>query len=263
MAKGRDAHRGLARRSPSRAPVERHSRGQRSQPHRPLLRNDPHQYDELAGEWWKPDGAFAMLHWIAKERAALVPLATRPAPVLLDLGCGGGLLAPYVQPAGYRHVGVDISTSALELAQEHGVVCARADVTRLPFPDASFDVVVAGEILEHVVDHAGTLAEACRVLRPGGHLVLDTIANTRRARLVAVWLAERIPRWAPRGIHDPKLFVDRQELVASCARCGVRVTLSGLRPSLRQVLRPTVANRHRMVSSRSTAILFQGLGRKT
>lgn len=66
---------------------------------RVLPPNDPRQYDDLAGEWWRPDGAFAMLHWLARARAALVPPAARPDAVLVDLGCGAGLMAP-TWPAG-------------------------------------------------------------------------------------------------------------------------------------------------------------------
>jgi 2-polyprenyl-6-hydroxyphenyl methylase/3-demethylubiquinone-9 3-methyltransferase len=66
------------------------------------VRNDPAQYDDLASQWWDPRGTFAMLHWLARARADLVPQATRPGAVLVDMGCGGGLLAPHVARLGYR-----------------------------------------------------------------------------------------------------------------------------------------------------------------
>ncbi len=230
----------------------------------PRPRNDPGQYDDLADQWWRPDGAFAMLHWLAAARAGLIPPAGHPDALLVDLGCGAGLLAPHAARLGYRHVGVDIGCTALALAREHGVLPVRADAARVPLPDAVADVVCAGEILEHVPDLPGTVAEACRVLRPGGTLVIDTIAATRRARLVAVQIAERVPGAAPRGIHDPALFVDRAQLAAECARHGVRLTLRGLRPSLLGMAgflarrRPAV----RMLPTRSTAVLFQAYGTK-
>ena len=71
-------------------------------------RNDPAQYDDLAGQWWDPRGTFAMLHWLARARAALVPPASRPGAVLVDMGCGAGLLAPHVAGLGYRVAGVDL-----------------------------------------------------------------------------------------------------------------------------------------------------------
>ncbi|HEY9474826.1 MAG TPA: methyltransferase domain-containing protein, partial [Mycobacteriales bacterium] len=199
--------------------------------------NDPGQYDDLARSWWEPYGPLAMLGWIAQARARLLPVASRPGALLVDLGCGGGLLAPYARELGYCHVGVDLSASALRVAREHGVRVVRGDVTRLPFADEVADAVSAGEILEHVPDLPGTVREACRILRPGGTLVLDTIAATRLARLLAVTVAERVPGGAPRGIHDPALFVDRDLLCRECARGGVALTLRGLRPSLPGMLR--------------------------
>jgi 2-polyprenyl-6-hydroxyphenyl methylase/3-demethylubiquinone-9 3-methyltransferase len=68
-------------------------------------RNDPAQYEDLAATWWDPHGPLAMLHWIAKARARLVPAPTGAAALLVDLGCGAGLLAPHLAGRGYLHVG--------------------------------------------------------------------------------------------------------------------------------------------------------------
>jgi 2-polyprenyl-6-hydroxyphenyl methylase/3-demethylubiquinone-9 3-methyltransferase len=221
-----------------------------------LPRNDVRQYEGLADQWWQPYGTFAMLRWIAAARATLLPPAPRPGAVLVDLGCGAGL--------GYRHVGVDLVGTSLRLAAEHGVLSVRGDVQRLPVGDGVADAVSAGEILEHVPDHRAAVAEACRVLRPGGTLVLDTIADTRLAKLIAVDIGERIPGGAPPGIHDPALFVNRASLVAEAAKHGVRLTLTGMRPPLLGILR-WLARRDpdpAMRPTRSTAVLFQGHGRK-
>src|SRR5258705_6437790 len=98
-----------------------------------LPRNDMRQYDALAGEWWRDGGAFAMLRWIAAARAALIPPTARPGAVLVDLACGGGLLAPYLATLGYRHLGIHRGVSALRLAREHGGQPVRADVAEGPF----------------------------------------------------------------------------------------------------------------------------------
>lgn len=225
-------------------------------------RNDPGQYDELAASWWDPHGPLAMLQWIAAARSEHIPPPRRPGAVLLDIACGGGLMAPHT--AGYRHIGVDLGERGLTVAREHGVVPVRADARALPIATAAVDVVVAGEVLEHVPDLPAVVAELGRVLAPGGTLVIDTIADTALARFVAVTLAERIPGGPPAGLHDPALFVDRRQLVRLCAEHGVEIELYGLRPSLigyaGWVLRRRPAVR--MVRTRSTAILFGAHGRK-
>jgi 2-polyprenyl-6-hydroxyphenyl methylase/3-demethylubiquinone-9 3-methyltransferase len=229
-----------------------------------VARNDPAQYDELAAEWWRPRGMFAMLHWLAAARAALVPAATRPGAVLVDLGCGGGLMTPHVARLGYRHIGVDLTESALRLAAAHGITAIRADVRHVPLADACADVVTAGEILEHVPDVPAAVAQACRLLRPGGLLIVDTLADTALSRLVAVTLGERVPGGPPPGIHDPTLFVNRKELVAECARHGVALALRGIRPSMVGTARWLAgrADSVRMVPVSTTSVLFQGIGRK-
>ena len=134
----------------------------------------------------------------------------------------------------------------------------------LPFADEVADVVVAGEVLEHVREPLVLLAEACRVLRPGGTMVLDTIAATRWGRFSAVTVGERIPAGPPKRLHDPALFVDRASLVDAAARCGVRLTLRGLRPSALDYVGWLAGRKDgvRMLTTRSTAGLFQASGIK-
>jgi 2-polyprenyl-6-hydroxyphenyl methylase / 3-demethylubiquinone-9 3-methyltransferase len=227
-----------------------------------LPRNDVRQYERLSAEWWRPGGAFAMLHWLAQARAALMPPAGRPGAVLVDLGCGGGLLAPYVTSLGYRHIGLDLVATSLRLAGEHGVAPIRADVGCLPLADGCADVVSAGEILEHVSSPSTVVGEACRILRPGGTLVLDTVNATALSRLIVVVLGERIPGGAPKGIHDPNLFVRPRLLIDECARHGVRLRVRGLRPAMGQMLRFMATRRGEvaMRPTRSTAVLYQGVG---
>ncbi|WP_100444663.1 methyltransferase domain-containing protein [Glycomyces xiaoerkulensis] len=229
-----------------------------------LERGDPALYDRLADQWWRPRGVFAMLHWLAAARAELVPEAPRPEAVLVDLGCGAGLLAPHLAGKGYRHLGVDLSAEALRQAADHGVSGVRGDVAAVPLADGCADVVVAGEILEHVPDLPGAVAEACRLLRPGGLLVVDTLAATRLCRWLAIVLAERIPRVATRGVHDPALLVDRAELVRCCAEGGVDPALRGIRPSVADFVAWIFGRRSavRMVGTPTTAVLFQAWGRK-
>jgi 2-polyprenyl-6-hydroxyphenyl methylase/3-demethylubiquinone-9 3-methyltransferase len=231
---------------------------------RPLRRNDPAQYDQLADQWWEPTGGFAMLHWLAASRAEHIPPAAGPGALLVDVACGGGLMAPHAARLGYRHVGVDLNLLGLRAAAEHGVLPVRASVLEVPLADGCADVVVAGEILEHVEDDVGVLAECARLLKPGGVLVLDAIAATRLAQVIAIGIFERIPGGAPPGIHDAALFVDRERLLAAAERLGLDLHLIGLRPSLRDVVAWRRGRRDgvRMKTVPTTAVLFAGYGRK-
>lgn len=226
-------------------------------------RNDPGQYDDLADQWWGGRGGLAALAWIAAARMRHIPAAAAGSR-LLDMACGGGLLAPYLKGSGYRHVGVDLSATAIVLARDHGVEAVRGNVLSLPFRDEVFDVVVAGEVLEHVADLTGAVREACRVLRPGGTLVIDTIAATWVGRFTSITLAERLPAGPPKRLHDGALFVDRQRLIDEAARHGVPLTLNGLRPSAVDYVWWLLGKKSevRMLPTRLTASLFQAVGTK-
>ncbi|RBY97051.1 bifunctional 3-demethylubiquinone 3-O-methyltransferase/2-octaprenyl-6-hydroxy phenol methylase [Blastococcus sp. TF02-8] len=229
-----------------------------------LRRNDPAQYEELADQWWEPGGGFAALHWLAASRAEHIPPAVAPGALLVDLACGGGLMAPHAARLGYRHVGVDLGTAGLRLARAHGVLPVRGSVLAVPLADGCADVVVAGEVLEHVADDVAVLTECARLLRPGGTLVLDALADTRIGRFLMVTVAERLPGGPPPGIHDPALFVDRARLLAAAERLGLDLRLVGLRPSLRDAVAWWLGRRGtvRMAPVRSTAVVFAGYGRK-
>jgi 2-polyprenyl-6-hydroxyphenyl methylase/3-demethylubiquinone-9 3-methyltransferase len=242
--------------------------------------NDVRQYDDLVEAWTDPDGVFAMLFWLAEARAALVPPAPQRAALLVDVACGGGLFVPHARRLGYRHVGVDLNAAGLTVAKQQGGAVVQGDATRLPLRSASADVVVAGEVLEHVPDLPAVVAEVCRVLRPGGTVVVDTIAATLFGRLTTVTLGERVPGGPPPGIHDPALFVDRDRLRAEFARGGVALHLTGLQLAPLSYLRWVWARRRqartaqsptnqrsplppvRFRPTRSTAGLFQGVGLK-
>lgn len=225
-------------------------------------RNDRRQYDDLAEEWWRAGGAFAALHWLAAARGELIPAPQRRGEVLVDVGCGGGLMAPHA--SAYVHVGIDVTRSALVEARLHGVRAVMGDAAQLPLDDASASVVVAGEVLEHVEDVAVVVAELCRVTRPGGTVVVDTINATRRARVALVTVAEHVPGGPPPRIHDPDLFVTPERLVAMFAAHDVDLQVWGLRPSARDYLR-FLSNRQRpvrMLRTRSLAVVYQGVGKK-
>lgn len=224
-------------------------------------RNDYRQYDDLVEHWWLADGEFAALHWLAEARARLIPPPSAGA-VAVDIACGGGLMAPHLR--GYRHIGIDLSQASLRVARDHGVQAVRATAAALPLPDEVADVVVAGEIFEHVEDVAGAVAEIARVLKPGGTMVCDTINDTWWARFSLVTVGERMPGGPPARCHDPRLFIAPQRLQAICAAVGIELRVSGLRFSVPEYL-AFLVSRHRsvrMVPTKSLAAVYQGVGAK-
>jgi len=123
--------------------------------------------------------------------------------------------------------------------------------------------VVAGEILEHVGDLDAVVGEIGRILRPGGVLVIDTLADTRLCKLLMVTIAERA-RVAPYGIHDPALFVGPDRLVRLCAQQGIALDVHGLRPALGQGIAWLAKRRTdvAMLPTRFTNVVYQGVGVK-
>ncbi|MGE3164494.1 MAG: bifunctional 2-polyprenyl-6-hydroxyphenol methylase/3-demethylubiquinol 3-O-methyltransferase UbiG [Planctomycetota bacterium] len=203
----------------------------------PVNRNDLTIYERHAPEWWDPRSrAFRSLHQVTAFRLELLRswMAEGFAgQTIYDLGCGGGLLSEPLAEAGARVVGIDLSGESLRVARAHGVrllagpAYVRANVTRVPFPEASADGVLLADVLEHCESPAAVILEASRLLRPGGWLYVNTINRTARARWVVVHLAETVGL-IPRGTHDSRLFVTPDELqefaeradLTRVARCG-------------------------------------------
>lgn len=234
----------------------------------PAAHLDSPEYDRWSSLWWQRRGPFASLRWLAQERATHVPPAAGENPVLLDVACGGGLLHPYLAGKGYRHVGVDLSTKSAEVAIRHGVdEVIIGDISDIPLDDGFADVVVAGQCLEHVTRPMDVVAECCRLLKPGGTLIIDTIANTWLAKMAVITLGENIPfTWAaPCGSHDRRLFVDPGLLAGWCAENGVPVRVFGLVPRAGDLLAWAMRWREEdvvMRDIRSAKILYRVIGRK-
>ncbi|MEZ5962941.1 MAG: bifunctional 2-polyprenyl-6-hydroxyphenol methylase/3-demethylubiquinol 3-O-methyltransferase UbiG [Planctomycetota bacterium] len=209
-----------------------------------MARNDLTIYDRHADGWWRSDDrTFRSLRAISEFRLAWLerhlPFSLAGAMVA-DIGCGGGLLALPLAARGARVVGLDHSLPSLRAAQRQApgaahLVCA--DLRRCPLRDTSADLVLLADVLEHVADWPAALHEAARLLRPGGALYVNTINRTRRARLLAVHLAEGLGL-VPRGTHDAALFVRPEELCRAAAHDGLRCRqLDGEAPRLLATLR--------------------------
>ena len=224
-------------------------------------------YEAFTGQWWDPHGPLAPLSWMARSRAELIPSALRPGAVLLDVACGGGLLNPQVCDKGYRHVGVDLAAGALREASAHGLdAVLLGDIGRLPIADETVDVVAAGHCLEHVPDPARVIRECCRVLRPGGIFVADTIADTFVAKLIAITICERLPirGMPPRGTHDRRLLVNRDLLYKTAREHGVELRMHGLFPRIDYAFGWLIGRRSHvpLMRIKGTRVFYQAVGEK-
>lgn len=207
------------------------------------------RFSALAATWWDPNGPMRPLHRMNPTRIAFVrdhaarrfghtPEAPRPLDGLrmLDIGCGGGLLAEPMARLGARVTGLDASDDALDVARAHAAEMGleidyrseRAET--LAETGVAFDVVLAMEVVEHVADVDRFLDACCRLVAPGGLLVLSTINRTARSLLLAKIGAEYVLRWLPRGTHDWRRFLRPSEVVQRLERGGLHaVEIAGMR----------------------------------
>jgi 2-polyprenyl-6-hydroxyphenyl methylase/3-demethylubiquinone-9 3-methyltransferase len=198
------------------------------------------KFEAMAAEWWNPGGKFKPLHMLNPCRLDYIvdqiaaefgrdPKSPRPFAGLrlLDVGCGGGLLAEPMTRLGADVVGVDaaprnIPVAALHAAQSELVIDYRHGAAEnLAAAGERFDVVLAMEIIEHVSDPPAFLA-ACRdLLKPGGLLICSTINRNPKSWLMAIVGAEQVMRWLPVGTHDWRKFITPDELAALLRAAGL------------------------------------------
>ncbi len=165
---------------------------------------------------------------IARDRASAAGASGTAAPArVLDIGCGAGFLTNALAREGHHVTGLDASPASLAVAGSHDrtgtVRYVNADALALPFPDASFDAVCAMDFLEHVEDPARVVAEAARVLAPGGLFFFHTFNRNPLAWLVVIKAVEIFVRNVPDDMHVLRLFVKPSELRAMSAAVGLEV----------------------------------------
>jgi len=188
------------------------------------------KFSALAHRWWDPHGEFRPLHAINPLRLAWVeqqaPLAGKD---VLDVGCGGGILAEAMARRGARVTGIDLAEKPLRVAQLHllesglDVAYDLASAEDYAASHAGgFDVLTCMEMLEHVPDPASTVAACARLLRPGGCAVFATLNRNPKSYLFAIIGAEYVLQLLPKGTHDYARFIRPSELARWCRDAGLR-----------------------------------------
>ncbi len=190
------------------------------------------KFSELAHRWWDPESEFAPLHQINPLRLEWIngqaPLAGRQ---VLDVGCGGGILADSMARKGATVIGIDLSTKALKVAQLHALEAGTPNIQYREVPVETlaaeaperFDVVTCMEMLEHVPD-PGSVIQAChRLVKPGGMVFFSTINRNPKSFLFAIVGAEYVLNLLPRGTHEWKKFIRPSELARCCRDAGLEI----------------------------------------
>lgn len=197
---------------------------------------DPREAEKFAAmarDWWDPKGSMAPLHQLNPTRLGFLRQEivihfdrpdAGPKPLaglsLLDIGCGGGLVAEPMARLGAAVTGLDATPETLEAARLHAaqsgmeITYREGTAEALQQTGAQFDIVLALEIVEHVANLRVFLEAAGALVRPGGLLIVSTINRTAQAYAVAIVGAERVLRWLPAGTHSYDKFVKPDEITA-------------------------------------------------
>jgi len=195
------------------------------------------RFEAAASRWWDPEGEMRPLHELNPVRLEYVERSGRlEGRDVLDVGCGGGLLAEAMARKGARVTGLDMAAELLKVAQLHALEAGVAVNYLLASAEqhaveraAGYDVVTCMEMLEHVPDPAQVIVALAALVRPGGHVFLSTINRTPRAYLRAVIGAEYVLRLLPTGTHTYEKFIRPSELSAWARSAGLStVDIAGL-----------------------------------
>ena len=189
------------------------------------------KFSDLAHRWWDPASEFRPLHEINPLRLGWIDgKAALAGKKVLDIGCGGGILAEGMASLGAAVTGIDLSEKALSVARLHLFesghkvdyrhLSAEALADELP---GHFDVVTCMEMLEHVPDPASIVAACARLVKPGGHVFLSTLNRNPKSYLFAIIGAEYLLKLLPAGTHEYARFIKPSELSRHCRNARLDV----------------------------------------
>lgn len=196
------------------------------------------KFKAMADSWWQPRGEFKALQDINPVRLAYVrDRAGLSGKKVLDVGCGGGLLAEAMAREAGRVTAIDMESAALEVARRHAAGSGLEIDYRLESAASwgrqqggAYDIVTCMELVEHVPDPGALIKDCARLVRPGGDLFFATVNRTPLSRLLVIWMAEYLFGIVRRGTHTYARFVKPRELALWAEAAGLTVMdLSGLR----------------------------------
>jgi len=195
------------------------------------------KFSDLAHRWWDPNSEFRPLHEINPLRLEWIHArVSLTGKRVVDIGCGGGILAESMAQKGAQVTGIDLSEKALKVADLHSLesgvavryelLAAEALAAREP---GQYDVVTCMEMLEHVPDPAAIVKACATLVRPGGQVFFSTLNRNLKSYVFAIIGAEYVLRLLPRGTHDYAKFITPAELSQYCRQAGLEVeALKGL-----------------------------------
>lgn len=188
------------------------------------------KFSDLAHHWWDPESEFKPLHQINPLRLDWIhALADLNRKRVLDVGCGGGILADSMARKGADVTGIDLASKSLRVAQLHALetgtpniqyreVSVEALAQEQP---ASFDVVTCMEMLEHVPDPGSVVRACAELVKPDGWVFFSTLHRSAKAFMLAIVGAEYVLNMLPRGTHEYAKMIRPSELAASCREAGL------------------------------------------
>ncbi len=194
------------------------------------------KFSELAHRWWDPESEFRPLHDINPLRLDWIDQqAGLRGKRVVDIGCGGGILADSMARRGADVLGIDLASRALRVAQLHALEAATPNVRYQEIAaealaaehPAGYDVVTCMEMLEHVPDPASVVQACATLVKPGGWVFFSTINRNPKAFLFAVVGAEYVLQMLPKGTHEYARFIRPSELASHCRAAGL--SLQGTR----------------------------------
>ncbi|WAC72398.1 bifunctional 2-polyprenyl-6-hydroxyphenol methylase/3-demethylubiquinol 3-O-methyltransferase UbiG [Roseateles sp. SL47] len=192
--------------------------------------NELAKFSELAHRWWDTESEFKPLHRINPLRLNWIdgysPLAGKR---VLDVGCGGGILADAMARKGANVLGIDLAVKSLRVAELHAMEAGTDNVAyqEIAVEDLAaqrpgeFDVVTCMEMLEHVPDPASVVTALGRLVKPGGWVFLSTLNRNAKSFLLAIVGAEYVLRMLPAGTHEYGRFIRPSELGQMCREAGL------------------------------------------